>query len=109
VTSPTIMPGEPKNCAQPSVAHSYYDNNNLTPRNRGRSTTSRVRAGGEGCWDLSLRFPAVLWLLRALGVPVGFVALGLVISADLRSDGRAGGYAELCEDICEVALDGLLA
>jgi hypothetical protein len=25
-----------KNCAQPSVMHSY-DNNNLTPRNRGRS------------------------------------------------------------------------
>ena len=27
-----------KNCGQPSVAHRYYCNNNLTPRNRGRST-----------------------------------------------------------------------
>ena len=27
-----------KGCAQPSVAYSYDDNNNLTPRNRGRSS-----------------------------------------------------------------------
>lgn len=26
-----------KNCEQPPVAHSYYDNNNLTPPHRGRS------------------------------------------------------------------------
>jgi hypothetical protein len=32
-----------KNCAQPSVAHSYYDNNNLTPRNRGRFTMPGAR------------------------------------------------------------------
>src|SRR5213596_1689645 len=31
--------GARKICAQPSVAHSHDDNNNLTPRNRGRSTT----------------------------------------------------------------------
>ena len=29
-----------KNCAQPSVAHSHDDNNNLTPRNRGSSSRS---------------------------------------------------------------------
>ena len=47
-TKPTTPPATPtasrarararaKNCAQPSVAHSYDDNINLTPRNRGRS------------------------------------------------------------------------
>jgi len=34
-----------KNCAQPSVAHSYDDNNNnLTPRNRGRSNPVHRRS-----------------------------------------------------------------
>ena len=39
-----------KICAQPSVAHSYDDNNNLTPRNRGRFSSTSLGGLGIPRW-----------------------------------------------------------